>query len=674
MSERYTRVLSLPDNLYSAKAPVLISAGALLKDNQTEKVLVQLKITNLSESIITACKVCIEAFDPAGKRLAGLDNCTYLDISAARGESFGSKTPFYLPDYTTRKITVSVVEAVFSNGEIWQDTQSEWSPVPAPEKISTIFPDAEIARQYELDAGKDSEWVPMALGGIYRCTCGTINLSKYSLCSKCGRNFHNLISLLNEKDLATKKDARLKLEQERRIAQAKAQREKEERDAKSRKKKSKRVLTALAGVLCIGLVAAIIVTVVIPASKYRKAEGYFAGGAYDEAVSAFTELGAYKDSEMRALEAKNEKTYQQALTEVAANNIENAASLFESIIGYRDSAEQRAALSEALLLLQFKRSDVYNEIRTGAFEFSYFTPETSFNEADMVVQVDMTAVDGTAEHLKNIDSIWLDTWYTITSELQKLTSSIKKQIERAEYPYGCRITLKSDTDGSLLYSVTDGKVDYNYIDMDQEYESIMESIYEKIVVLVKDGQYTEARKYWEDTKGNYYKTDFKDISDFLRYSEAMENISDETLNQLLTNVNLLKGLPDGFLRRNQYLSKLQPIADTFGIIRGTYNGTGTGPLGGPLDFQLEVGSSLCRFSFQGTNGRVYENCSVQSYSFSDNSMTFYLNPPLGESGSLTATAIINKGECSSIKVQDNAKSKYVIGSKTSRSGTYYPAR
>ena len=35
MSERYSKVFSLPENLYAEGAPVVIAAGALLKDNQT---------------------------------------------------------------------------------------------------------------------------------------------------------------------------------------------------------------------------------------------------------------------------------------------------------------------------------------------------------------------------------------------------------------------------------------------------------------------------------------------------------------------------------------------------------------------------------------------------------------------------------------------------------------
>ena len=39
MAERYTRLYTLPENLYTEGAPLVIAAGALLKDNQTGKVL-----------------------------------------------------------------------------------------------------------------------------------------------------------------------------------------------------------------------------------------------------------------------------------------------------------------------------------------------------------------------------------------------------------------------------------------------------------------------------------------------------------------------------------------------------------------------------------------------------------------------------------------------------------
>ena len=59
MSERYTRLFSLTSPLYAAGAPVMITAGALLKDNQTGKVLAQLKIKNISDKAIKGVSVRI---------------------------------------------------------------------------------------------------------------------------------------------------------------------------------------------------------------------------------------------------------------------------------------------------------------------------------------------------------------------------------------------------------------------------------------------------------------------------------------------------------------------------------------------------------------------------------------------------------------------------------------
>ena len=38
MSERYSKLYVLPENLYAEGSPVIIAAGALLKDNQTGRV------------------------------------------------------------------------------------------------------------------------------------------------------------------------------------------------------------------------------------------------------------------------------------------------------------------------------------------------------------------------------------------------------------------------------------------------------------------------------------------------------------------------------------------------------------------------------------------------------------------------------------------------------------
>lgn len=66
MSERYSKLFALTENLYATGAPVVIAAGALLKDNQTGKVLVQLKLRNIGKKTIKAATVCVEPLDTVG--------------------------------------------------------------------------------------------------------------------------------------------------------------------------------------------------------------------------------------------------------------------------------------------------------------------------------------------------------------------------------------------------------------------------------------------------------------------------------------------------------------------------------------------------------------------------------------------------------------------------------
>lgn len=116
MAERYTRLYSLQENLYQESSPILISAGALLKDNSTGKLLVQLKFRNISDCVINAVKVKINAFDPAGTVLKGVEAFSYLDLSIGKDGNFGQEKPIPLPDGTTRSFSVEILSVTHSVG------------------------------------------------------------------------------------------------------------------------------------------------------------------------------------------------------------------------------------------------------------------------------------------------------------------------------------------------------------------------------------------------------------------------------------------------------------------------------------------------------------------------------------------------------------------------------
>lgn len=171
MSERYSRLFSLPTNLYTEGAPVLIAAGALLKDNQTGKVLAQLKFRNISQKAIQSVKVKVNACDTAGCPLAGMDSFSYLDLSVAAGEEFGQSKPIYLPDATTRAFTVEILSVVFADHDVFTPSATPITTA-APKEVIEEVERAEAAKQAERERtkietikNKQSRWM-MVIGFI----------------------------------------------------------------------------------------------------------------------------------------------------------------------------------------------------------------------------------------------------------------------------------------------------------------------------------------------------------------------------------------------------------------------------------------------------------------------------------------------------------------------------
>ena len=57
MAERFEKLYVLPSDLYSEGSPIIISAGSLLKDTETGKVIAQIKYHSISSIPIMALKI-----------------------------------------------------------------------------------------------------------------------------------------------------------------------------------------------------------------------------------------------------------------------------------------------------------------------------------------------------------------------------------------------------------------------------------------------------------------------------------------------------------------------------------------------------------------------------------------------------------------------------------------
>ena len=121
MNERYTKLFVLPEQStrHDLKIPVEVVAGALLKDNQSDTVLAQIKYKNISSKSIKSISVNLSAQDANGIKISGVENYAYENLIAAQGDCFGDKTPVIMSDNNTHAFSVDVISVDFSDGTSW---------------------------------------------------------------------------------------------------------------------------------------------------------------------------------------------------------------------------------------------------------------------------------------------------------------------------------------------------------------------------------------------------------------------------------------------------------------------------------------------------------------------------------------------------------------------------
>ena len=347
MSEMYSKLFALSENLYSVGAPVVIAAGALQKDNQTGKVFAQLKMRNIQDKAVKAATVKISPFDTVGKPLGGTVDYQYLDLSAGRDTDFGQKTPVMLKEAATRSFAVSVSEVIFSDNSIWTAPNEVWESLSPPVALETALSDNELAKQYRVKYGADCKCVFKKEKDLWRCACGAINHASEKNCHSCQREAASLAAL-NVDELKADRDHRVAAEQ-------KATAEKKAAAAEQAKKTKKIVM------ITIPIAVVAIVAVVIISGNMQKSTAYNAAvalaeaGQYDEAIAAFAELGDYKDSMLKAEETKNlwsDELYNAALDYYLSDepiSLPNAWNLFNKCPSdYKDTQLYKDEIDDIL--------------------------------------------------------------------------------------------------------------------------------------------------------------------------------------------------------------------------------------------------------------------------------------------------------------------------------------
>lgn len=284
MAERYISLFKLSENLYAEGSPVLIAAGALLKDTQTNQILAQLKFQSVSKAKILALTAEFTCYDTAGRVLGEPITHVYLDIKAKIGDAFGAKIPVRLPNDTTRAVSVRITEVTFETGALWTSEEKNWEPLQKQKSLNLGNP--EWNKQYRLQYGEKCAYQLLKQKGLWHCSCGAINKEYHCYC--CGLK----LSELEAFDFEALKNASAKrVENEQAIAQKRTEEE------IKRNKMLKKLLIIGAAALCVVFAFVIIYnSFIIPENKYNEAVLMMNNKDYAAAYEAFSALGGYKDS------------------------------------------------------------------------------------------------------------------------------------------------------------------------------------------------------------------------------------------------------------------------------------------------------------------------------------------------------------------------------------------
>lgn len=276
MDEKFTRLKLLP-HLYAEGSPVLIMAGALLKNNETGQILAQLKFRNLSKKSILAIKVKLNTFDAFEQPLDEDIEYQYLDLDIKPHSFHLDRRGILLKNANVRNFSVSVSEVMFDERSIWK-SDAMFEPAPTPKKLEDFLPKP-IIEQYNRDTNDSAIYEPIEYKDIWFCTCGRANKSEDGECFYCKRDKHKLISAYNsdliaehlaeyEKQEAEKAEAQ-RIKQEKIKAEKEQKAEERRKKAKRIMKKAKKPLLIITPIICVCIAFAFLLNlVIIPKMRY----------------------------------------------------------------------------------------------------------------------------------------------------------------------------------------------------------------------------------------------------------------------------------------------------------------------------------------------------------------------------------------------------------------------
>lgn len=161
MNERYIRLQDFSKNLYAEGVPVLIEAGALLKDSLTDALLVQMKFRNISEKKIASVTTNVRIW--TGSEMIE-QKFTYSRLSADIGAEFGQNTPILLTSKEVVSVQATILLVTFADKTEYRSAHGEKLSSASAEMLECIQEGLDNTIEIEQSKKKKVQklaWLPL---------------------------------------------------------------------------------------------------------------------------------------------------------------------------------------------------------------------------------------------------------------------------------------------------------------------------------------------------------------------------------------------------------------------------------------------------------------------------------------------------------------------------------
>ena len=349
----------------------------LVLDIDESRLLAYGKFMNVQPDPIQTATFDIICYDSSRQALSVVRNVTYSGLVVERNTEFGYKRGIRINDQRTRNVEFVLRHVTTTAGTEWTYDGSTRFNMSLVQKNLYNY-QGDLNKSF-LDICSRNGVSPINLifkpifgKSFWLCSCGALNLGSETECCDCLVN-RDFIFQCTDVEYLKKYEENKKnnvfdrkeyekqaaLEKAKEIAELRKRHDEYEKQNKKRKTGggvSKKLVTLIiVGVLLIALGAGFILFG-LPYINYLNAGNEVSNGNYDNAISAYSQLGTFLDSKDKLLEAK----YRKAGDLYVSGNKKQAASIFSGLGSYSDS-QQRYTQSMYELADEYVKAGRYTE-------------------------------------------------------------------------------------------------------------------------------------------------------------------------------------------------------------------------------------------------------------------------------------------------------------------------